>query len=329
MRWPRRFMLALLRDASMAPDFGRCLPVSVLIRMEISAWCFLFLIMLSIVYHSGGLQAAEPVSGQVEKLLPIQHRLTVSGIGAGQGVFLHEGYVYLYGDAETGVIREYNWSVDEPEELEYTGVEIRLTRNGEDIAPHPTGLTHHPELGTFLGDTVNQKGTIFSVDWERMKQDRTLDRAVLNMVSDDLAFNGTRPEFVHVNDRWLIATSDYGDENNELRLYDPERLKVAVRASAPGVLVNKQECGPWVQTVEWVPAWNSLALVQNQIAGLRYRLTFTTWDEDFKASYNGPFNLESPEDELEGWAHLGEGWCLYLSSSRKNNVSIGRVELAD
>ncbi|TWT59345.1 hypothetical protein [Rubinisphaera italica] len=289
----------------------------------------LLFLLLIVVIHSSGLQAAEPVSRQVEKLLPISKQLTIPGIGYGQGVCLHEGHVYLYGDAATGVIREYNWSVDEPEELGYTGLEIRLTRNGEDIAPHPTGLTHHPEFGTFLGDTVNQKGTIFTVDWETMKQDRNLDRAVLNMVSDDLAFNGTRPEFVRVNDRWLIATSDYGDENNELRLYDPERLKVAVRSSATGVLVNKQECGPWVQTVEWVPAWNSLALVQNQIAGLRYRLTFTTWNEDYQATYYGPYNLASPVDELEGWAHLGDGWCLYLSSSVKNNVSIGRVELAE
>ncbi len=32
---------------------------------------------------------------------------SISDIGAGQGVALHDGFVYLYGDADTGVIREY------------------------------------------------------------------------------------------------------------------------------------------------------------------------------------------------------------------------------
>jgi len=293
-------------------------------RCRILVLCLACGIILPLAYG----HAAEPFT--VEELLPVTKRLTVSGIGYGQGLFTHDGKVYLYGDAATGLIREYEWSVESPEELTYTGLEIKLTRNGEDVAPHPTGLTHHPKLGTFLGDTVFQKGTIFTVDWEKMKEDRNLDNAILNMLSDDLAVNGTRPEFVHVNDKWLIATSDYGDEGNQLRLYDPARLKTAVRSSAPGVLVAVEPCGPWVQTVEWVPAWQNLALVQNQIEGLRYRLTFASWDgDDFDAEFGQPLDLKQPRDELEGWTHLGEGWCLYLSSSPTNNVSIGRVQLAD
>ncbi|MCG6158601.1 hypothetical protein [Rubinisphaera margarita] len=275
------------------------------------------------------LLAAEPPTDSCNRLLPAEHRMTAEGIGYGQGVFQHGGKVYLYGDGETGVIREFEWDVDSPQKLTYTGVEIRLTRNGEDIAPHPTGLTHHPKYGTFLGDTVNQRGTIFAIDWEQAKRDGNLDNAILNMVNDDLASNGTRPEFVEVGGRWLIATSDYGDTDNELRLYDPERLQVVSRASAPGVLVSSESCGAFVQSMEWVDDWDQLALIQNQIAGLRYRLTFTTWNEAGELSYSQPCDLQRPVDELEGWTYLDDGWCLYLSSSLKNNVTFGRIRLPE
>ncbi len=269
--------------------------------------------------------SAAPPAESNNRLLPAQKRITAEGIGYGQGVFQHDGKIYLYGDGETGIIREYDWDANSPQKLKYTGVEIRLTRNGEDIAPHPTGLTHHPEHGTFLGDTVNQRGTIFAIDWEQAKQDGNLDNAILNMVNDDLASNGTRPEFVQVDGRWLIATSDYGDTGNELRLYDPTRLKVVSRASAEGVLVSREPCGAFVQSMEWVDEWNQLALVQNQIAGLRYRLTFTTWNDSGELSYSQPYDLQQPLDELEGWTYLEDGWCLYLSSSLKNNVTFGRI----
>lgn len=286
--------------------------------------CCLLLVVICLL-SSGFAHEVRAQPDEKWKLLDVSAQLTIEGIGYGQGVFTHQGFIYLYGDAETGVIRQYRWNAQQPLQLQSTGVEIRLTRNGEDIAPHPTGLTHHPQFGTFLGDTVQQKGTIFWIDWERALQDCNLDHAVLNMLNDDLAQNGTRPEFVQINDRWLIATSDYGGTGNELRLYDPIRLKSAVRSSAPGVLVHRQSCGPWVQTVEWVPEFRSLALVQNQIEGLRYRLTFLSWENGLEASSGAPLDLQNPRDELEGWTYLGEGYCLYLSSSLKQNVSIGRI----
>lgn len=290
------------------------------------------ILLVSLVWltaSAGFLQAADPV-GPVAGLHPVAHRLTAEDIGYGQGVFLNDGKIYLYGDGETGIIREFNWSAETPHSLQPTGKVIKLTRNGEDIAPHPTGLTHHPEIGTFLGDTVNQTGVIYHIDWKLAVKDGNLDQAVKNMVVDDLAFNGTRPEFVKIGERWLIATADYGEEGNELRLYDPERLKVVSRASSAGVLVHKQPCGPFVQTVEWVPELETLALVQNQIAGLRYRLTFAVWDDDdLTADFSQPFDLAEPRDELEGWGYLGNGWSLYLSSSPRVNVSLGRLKMAE
>jgi len=289
----------------------------------------LLLSAVSLALFSGSLLAAEPV-GPVDGLHPVEHRLTAEDIGYGQGVFLNEGFVYLYGDGETGIVREFRWSPETPQHLQPTGRVVEFTRNGEDIAPHPTGLTHHPEIGTFLGDTVNQTGVIYHLDWQQAIKDGNLDRAVKNMVVDDLAYNGTRPEFVKVGDRWLIATADYGAEGNELRLYDPERLKVVSRASAPGTLIHKQPCGPFVQTVEWVPELETLALVQNQIAGLRYRLTFAVWEgDDLTAEFSQPFDLAEPRDELEGWGYLGDGWSLYLSSSPRVNVSLGRLKIRE
>jgi hypothetical protein len=35
-----------------------------------------------------------------------------------------------------------------------------------------------------------------------------------------------------------LATAHYGSVANEIRLYDPERLKTAARTSEPGVLVH-------------------------------------------------------------------------------------------
>lgn len=255
----------------------------------------------------------------------MKHQQTISDIGAGQGVALIDGKVYLYGDAETGIIREYTWNEKTWSHLKPTGVVIRLTRHGEDIAQHPTGLTHHPEVGTFLGDTVNQKGTIFHINWTIAIQDGNLDNAVLNMVSDDIAFNGTCPEFVHYKGRWLIATSDYGEENNQVRLYDPQRLKTAVRTSAPKVVLKSWPCGPWVQTVHWMPKQKRLVLAQNQTAGLKYRLTFLDLESKSDFRQAKTFDISSPVDELEGFAFVGKNTGLFLSSSRTNNVHLGKV----
>ena len=238
-------------------------------------------------------------------------------IGAGQGATAIAGMLYVYGDADTGIIRELTLGPDS--RTTPTGRAIRLTRNGENILPHPTGLTHHPEIGTFIGDTVRQQGVIYHIDWNRALADGNLDNAILNTTIDDLAVNGTRPEFVRAGDRWLIATSDYGSTDNALRLYDPERLKHASRTSAPGVLVASTPCGPFVQTIEWVDEHECLLLVQNITPGLGWRLTSATLDADGVATFDEPQDLATPTDELEGLAIIGDR-AVAVSASRRDNV---------
>src|SRR5262249_43823253 len=95
--------------------------------------------------------------------------LTMEGLGATQGVSMHDGKVYLYGDAHdgetrVGVIREYNL-LDDGKRFEPTGKVIWLRRNGQPLLVHPTGLTWNQHHGTFLGDTVETKATIYHLDW--------------------------------------------------------------------------------------------------------------------------------------------------------------------
>jgi len=246
---------------------------------------------------------------------------------AGQGICLITepmiAGLYFYGDADPGLIREFTY---EGTWIGPTGREIRLTRNGDDIIPHPTGLTFHPEHGCFIGDTVNRRGVIWHIDWERALEDGNLDNAILNQVTDDVAVNGTRPEWVRYDGRWLIATSDYGGEDNELRLYDPERLKEASRTSAAGVLVRKWRCGPFVQSLHWLDDRGQLVLVQNQKPGLLYRLTYVELREDTDdLRFFEPIDLEEPTDELEGFAVLGGGIGVMLSAYPEDNVNVVKI----
>lgn len=266
-------------------------------------------------------------------------RQTVPGFGAGQGIASRDGFLYLYGDyrGETydlltpqddyGCIREYTLAgfPDEPR-VEWTGREIRLTRNGVNIAPHPTGLTFHPDFGCFMGDTVNQRGLIFHIDFDRALADGNLDRAVLNVAVDDVATNGARPEFVRFGGRWLIATSDYGNERNEVRMYDPEVLGRSTRVSRPGALVERFQAPPFVQTLHWLDDEGQLVLVQNQEPGLYYRLTFTELDGDLTRFE--PLDIDELDDELEGlyiFERDGERFVVMLSAFREDNVTFGRM----
>lgn len=251
--------------------------------------------------------------------------LTVDGIGSGQGVEVRDGFVYLYGDAETGVIRQYRVVGDPPVDLEYTGVEIKLIKDGRDFVPHPTGLTHHPEHGTFLGNTVDRKGHIVKVDWNRMLADRSLDRAVLHVVQDDAAVDGCRPEFVRNGKCWYVASADYHDYANYVRYYDPTRLARAERTSQPGVLVKKVPCGTHVQNLHWLEAHGALALIQNRHDGDHWRLTFVRpWTgEDYRKA--SPFDAFVPVNELEGFHMLDDRHCVLVSSARKDNVWLGRL----
>ena len=124
--------------------------------------------------------------------LSVQTTQTCEKLGACQGASEHDGFIYLYGDAKPGIIRQYTATAGDSPTLSYTGLEISLTRNGENIINHPTGLTWNPQFGTYLGNTVTatKKGTIYHLDWPRMLIDRNLDHAVLNAVDDDLAVQG-------------------------------------------------------------------------------------------------------------------------------------------
>ena len=107
---------------------------------------------------------------------------TAEGIGAGQGVEYRDGMVYLYGDRhgdpDTGIIREFRLTDEPTLSLTPTGRDIVLTRGDRELISHPTGLTHHPDHGTFIGDTVSGKGVIYHIDWAVALEEGNLDNAV-------------------------------------------------------------------------------------------------------------------------------------------------------
>src|SRR6516225_4193359 len=179
------------------------------------------------------------------ELRNIQRR-TMEGLGAMQGVSFLDGKVYLYGDVwdakpRVGVIREYS--------LDYkpTGRVVWLRRAGKPVLLHPTGLTRHKRWGTFLGDTVNKKAVIYRLDWKRAWEDGHLDHAVLDIIEDDAAVNGCRPEFVTLEGKPYLATADYGDVRPEVRLYDPGKMLANKRTSTPGVVAHRVLAGPFNQ----------------------------------------------------------------------------------
>jgi hypothetical protein len=258
---------------------------------------------------------------------------TLPGLGAAQGVSFHGGKVYLYGDVwdarpRVGVIREYT------ADYEPTGRVVWLRKGGKPLLRHPTGLTWHPKWGTFLGDTVNRKAVIYRLDWQKAWQDGHLDRAVLDVLDDDAAVNGCRPEFVTVGGREYLATADYGDVRPELRLYDAEKLLKAKRSSAPGVVAHRVLCGPFNQNLHWDAERGQLTCVQNVIAGRGWRLDVLDLAKaaaDGRASGPG-VRVRTltfpPRDELEGYRPLGERRGLFVTSGRRDNLVVGDLKEA-
>jgi hypothetical protein len=279
-------------------------------------------------------EVLQSVAGPYE----ITHSTTAEGVGAGQAVFLRDRAVYLLGDLREndqpgpGVIREFFWSTDERgrKALRASGRQILLTDNGEPVAPHPTGLTWHPNFGYWLGDTVNQKGTIFHIDFERALTQGNLDGCVLHRVDDDAAVNGTRPHFFEIpGDRWVLATSDYGESGNTLRLYDPLALMAADKTSERGVLYAEAPCGPFVQSLMTDGTPGRIWLVQNQTPGLGYRLSELEVDEAGRIRATTVTDFSSPTDELEACVWLetdrsGRREFLMLSAAEVRNVYLGR-----
>ncbi|RIV23861.1 hypothetical protein DYU11_12920 [Fibrisoma montanum] len=257
---------------------------------------------------------------------------TIDSLGACQGVSYLKGKAFLYGDREVGMMRIYDVK---DRQLVYTGREVRLTEGGKDIINHPTGIAYNGSGPTFIGNSIrlNPEGTvwravIYSVDWEGLLRTGTLDGNLLNTIEDDACIQGTRPEYVRYNDKWYVATADYGDKRNEVRFYDPEKLRTARKTSEPGVVVNKFTCSPWVQNLHWIPSKGVLVLIQNQIEGRRWRFTFVDLKKSIESGQQAVINTIDVDkaDELEGFTLLDDLTTgIAVTSSRTNNAHLMKL----
>lgn len=248
---------------------------------------------------------------------------TVPGLGKAQGVTIRDDRVLLYGDATTGVLTE---RVLQGTRLSPPTRQATLTVAGQNVLNHPTGLAIHPGLPTFLGNTVTatKQGRIYTIDLERLLSEGTADHALLNDCVDDLAVQGSRPEYVRLGNRWLLATSDYGPGPNYIRLYDPARLARAHKTSEPGILIQKTPCGPWVQNLHWIDETHTLVIIQNITEGRQWRLTLIPdlTAPDFRTGKI--IDIPNHNDELEGFSLAHRGLSLFITSSREHNVTFAR-----
>lgn len=258
---------------------------------------------------------------------------SLDSLGACQGVANHNGRLFLYGDREIGMIREYRMEGDS---LAYQHREMKLTLNDTDVINHPTGIAYNGQSTVFIGNSIrlNKEGTLWravihAVNWEGLQKSGTLDGNLINSVEDDACIQGTRPEYVKYKNKWYVATADYGPKNNEVRLYDPSKLLKAKKTSEKGVLVKKFSCSPWVQNIHWVADQGILILVQNQIEGRRWRLTYLDFEKSMAEGREHVLKVVDPDrgDELEGFTFLGDGSKgVAVSSSRRNNANITRTD---
>lgn len=253
---------------------------------------------------------------------------TVDSLGACQGASYQKGRIFLYGDREIGMIREFKWEKDS---LAYINKEYKLTQNGQDVIGHPTGIAWNGGDKVFIGNSIrlNKEGTqwkavIYQVNWPGLQKTGTLDGNIISTIDDDACIQGTRPEYVKYNNKWYVATADYGDKGNEVRLYDPEKLAHCRKTSEPGVLFKKFTCTPWVQNLHWVSRNGVLILIQNQVEGRKWRFTYV----DLKKSLNAGImqvikqvDINSRIDELEGFTFINNNKGIAVTSSRKNNVN--------
>ncbi|MEO1534251.1 MAG: hypothetical protein AAFS11_01640 [Planctomycetota bacterium] len=270
----------------------------------------------------------------------INRSVTVGGIGSARGIFGEGNFIYIMGSLSAdgsgpGVVREFFMSTDDDggQTLRPSGRQIVLTESGSDIAPHPTGLTWHPNFGYWLGSTVDQRGTLFQIDFRRALRQGNLDGCVLHEVDDDAAINGTRPMFLTLpGGRVTLATSDYGDQSNTLRLYDPLALLAADRTSTTGVIFSEAPCGPFVQSLASrgeAGEPGELWLVQNQTEGVGFRLTEIMLDASGSIDAQRVLDFDRPTSELEGllWMEPNrndEIPFIMVSAQREQNVHLGR-----
>jgi hypothetical protein len=261
--------------------------------------------------------------------MTLDHETTIDSLGACQGVSYQSGRIFLYGDREIGMIREFKLQNDS---LIYLQKEYKLTVNGADVIGHPTGIAYNGSSQVFMGNSVrlNAEGTqwkavIYSVNWKGLLKTGTLDGNLLNTIDDDACIQGTRPEYVKYHNKWYVATADYGDHGNEVRLYDPEKLAKCKKTSEAGVLFKKFTCTPWVQNLHWIAGKDILVLVQNQVEGRKWRFTYVDFANSVaagKMQVIKQIDINNRTDELEGFTFLNNTHKgIAVSSSRKNNVN--------
>jgi len=260
-----------------------------------------------------GLGAAPLAFDPGKPEMRLSHSYTIDSLGACQGISWQKDKAYLYGDREVGMIREFDWKGDS---LSYTGHQYKLTLNDTDVINHPTGFAVH---GIW-------KAVIYCIDWQGLKRTGTLDGGnLLNVIEDDACIQGTRPEYVECDHKWYVATADYGNTANEVRLYDPTLLAHAKKTSEKGVVYKKFTCGPWVQNMQWIPEKNLLLLIQNQTEGRKWRFTFVDLKrslETGKAEIVKTIDSIDRGDELEGFSFLSSlAKGVAVTSSRRGNVN--------
>ena len=260
--------------------------------------------------------------------MSVTHAYTIDSLGACQGISYQKGKIFLYGDREVGVIKEYKISCDT---LVAVNKEMKLTVHDTDIINHPTGIAYQPNQPVFIGNSIrlNKEGTlwkavIYCVNWKGLQRTGTLDGNLLNTIADDTCIQGTRPEYVQYKKKWYVATADYGNRANEVRLYDPAVLKTAKKTSDKKVLYKKFTCSPWVQNLHWVADKGILILIQNQVEGRKWRFSFLDMEKSINTGKEWVIKVIETDrnDELEGFTFLNnykEG--IAVTSSRKNNVS--------
>lgn len=260
--------------------------------------------------------------------LTIRKSFTIDSLGACQGAAFIGKKLYLYGDAETGVVKEYAANADS---LIDQHKDIRLSVNGKDLINHPTGIAWRKNMPVFMGSSIrlNAEGTqwkavIYRVNWDGLLRTGTLDGNLLQTIDDDACVQGTRPEYVRYNNKWVVATADYGNKANEVRLYDPERLAKAKKTSEKGILIKKFRCGPWVQNLHYIPEKDILVLIQNQVEGRKWRFTFLNLKKSINTGEAQVIKTIETDgaDELEGFCLTGKSSGVAVTSSRQNNVSL-------
>src|SRR4051812_19741154 len=105
--------------------------------------------------------------------MKIEHACTVDSLGACQGISYQDGRLFLYGDREVGMVREFKLQGDS---LIYINKEIKLTLNDTDVINHPTGFAFHGNMPFFIGNSIrlNKEGTLWRaviccVDWKGLQ----------------------------------------------------------------------------------------------------------------------------------------------------------------